>query len=51
MLSKLCYLLLRLGGILAHAFAPGEGRGGDIHFDDDERWTENSKEGLNGTFS
>lgn len=27
------------GKILAHAFPPGEGIGGDIHLDDDERWT------------
>ncbi|VIO90959.1 Uncharacterized protein BM_BM4690 [Brugia malayi] len=27
------------GRILAHAFPPGEGIGGDIHLDDDERWT------------
>ncbi|XP_071590513.1 matrilysin [Heliangelus exortis] len=32
------------GRILAHAFSPGEGIGGDAHFDDDERWSESSKE-------
>ncbi|NXM37448.1 MMP7 protein, partial [Gymnorhina tibicen] len=28
------------GNVLAHAFAPGEGLGGDAHFDDDERWSD-----------
>ncbi|XP_074716295.1 matrilysin [Strix uralensis] len=32
------------GNTLAHAFAPGEGLGGDAHFDDDERWSEFNKE-------
>jgi hypothetical protein len=35
------------GRVLAHAFPPGEGRGGDVHFDDDETWTSESKEGTN----
>ncbi|XP_035389854.1 matrix metalloproteinase-20 [Electrophorus electricus] len=26
-------------GVLAHAFPPGEGVGGDVHIDDDEVWT------------
>lgn len=29
--------------VLAHAFYPGEGRGGDAHFDEEEMWL------LNGT--
>ncbi|NWR92734.1 MMP7 protein, partial [Furnarius figulus] len=32
------------GNTLAHAFAPGEGIGGDAHFDDDEKWSEFNQE-------
>ncbi|NXN24134.1 MMP7 protein, partial [Nycticryphes semicollaris] len=32
------------GNVLAHAFGPGDGIGGDAHFDDDERWSETDQE-------
>ncbi|XP_073414458.1 stromelysin-1-like isoform X2 [Dendrobates tinctorius] len=34
------------GREFAHAFAPGDGIGGDVHFDEDERWT-NSRADIN----
>lgn len=33
------------GRILAHAFAPGSGMGGDAHFDEDENFTYRSNRG------
>lgn len=35
------------GNVLAHAFYPGTGRGGDAHFDEEENWII-SKDDANG---
>ena len=39
-----------MGGYLAHAFYPGQGLGGDAHFDADEPWTLNEA-AYSGRFS
>ncbi|XP_054649941.1 matrilysin-like isoform X2 [Dunckerocampus dactyliophorus] len=36
-----------VGGALAHTFGPGQGVGGDVHFDDDEHWTAGDTGSLN----
>ncbi|XP_055384566.1 matrix metalloproteinase-2-like [Condylostylus longicornis] len=37
------------GSILAHAFYPGTGRGGDAHFDSDEIWHVDNRDTNDGT--
>ncbi|RWS25275.1 matrix metalloproteinase-25-like protein [Leptotrombidium deliense] len=36
------------GDVLAHAFFPGEGLGGDVHFDDDEKWVKSKVDDDDG---
>lgn len=33
------------GSVLAHAFYPGSGRGGDAHFDEEEKWVLSARDG------
>lgn len=39
------------GSVLAHAFYPGPGRGGDAHFDDEEKWDLSTHGGEGNYFS
>ncbi len=36
------------GHVLAHAFFPGSGRGGDAHFDAEEVWKVDNEESTKG---
>lgn len=37
------------GQVLAHAFYPGTGRGGDTHFDEEENWIIDSDDETDGS--
>lgn len=39
------------GNVLAHAFYPGGGRGGNTHFDADETWLLYNEDRRDGKFS
>ena len=38
------------GRTLAHAFSPGSGLGGDVHFDEHEEWSVGTYSGTNILF-
>jgi len=38
--------MLHAGKIVAHAFFPGDVRGGEVHFDADETWTVTASKGF-----
>lgn len=38
------------GSVLAHAFYPGSGRGGDAHFDSEENWVLSNDDNARGKY-